>query len=108
MANIKILEVVSATGNVEGTPFNLDGAKKTIHIQATSYGTNGKIVLKESPNVDGAAFVTVRDPNTVSGLAEYSADTQLVLDRLPAGWKIRADIEISSGTMTNALVVMGG
>lgn len=105
MANIKILEEASVTANLEGTPFNMNGSIKTISIQADSYGTNGKIILKASPNVDGAVFQTLEDG---SGLAEYSANKQVVLDKLPAGWQIRADITISSGTMTNALVVMGG
>jgi len=109
MANTTLLDVASqGTPGVDGTPVLMDGSYKTIHIQATSYGTDGKIVLKESPNVDGAVFVTMRDPNTTSGLAEYSANDSPVLDRLPAGWLIRADLEITTGTATAVLVIMGG
>jgi len=109
MANIKLLEVASqGTPGVSGTPVIMDGSYKTIHVQATDYGTDGKIVLKESPNVDGAVFTTMRDKNSVSGLAEYSTDDQVTFDRLPQGWFIRADIVITTGTMTGALVVMGG
>lgn len=82
----------------------MDGGKTTISLQADGYGTNGKFVLKGNANVTGA---DAGDSDYIT-ISEYTANTILEMDRLPAGWKVRVDVEISSGTMTNALAVMGG
>lgn len=105
---VELLRVASSASGVQGTPANMDGGPVNIAIKATSFGTDGKVVLKASPNYDGSfPFITLEDKNTLSGLAEYSANTASVrLDSLPAGWQIRADLEISSGTATVLLVVM--
>lgn len=109
MSNRVILDVASqGSPGVEGTPVNMSGGKVTAHIQADSYGTDGKIVLKASANTDNTDFITLEDPLTASGLAEYSANTSKVIDFLPTGWLLRADLVIGTGTFTNALVVVGG
>ena len=105
MAVQTILEVASATSNEQGTEINLDGDSLNLDIQADSYGTNGKIVVKAKANVPGAVFKTLDDPATVSGLAEYAANTIKYIDRLKAGMILRVDLEISSGTAINVKVV---
>ena len=105
MANIPLLDVVSATTDETGTATTMDGGRAVLHISATSYGTNGKVVVKASS--DGVNFTTLADPATTSGLAEYSADIIFNLDKLAQGWSIRADLIISTGTATVVKVVMG-
>jgi hypothetical protein len=105
MSNILLLTVASSAASVEGDPKNMDGGRTVISITAASYGADGKIVIKGS--ADGTIFTTQRDPGTPSGLAEYSEDIQFNVDKLPQGWQIRADLEISSGTATDVKVIMG-
>jgi hypothetical protein len=109
MSNQVLLNVASqGSPGVEGTPINLDGSHQAIHIQADSFGTDGKVVLKVSPNYNAnSAFVTMEDQNTISGLAEYSSNSVVTVRDLPAGWQIRADLVITTGTFTNAVVIMG-
>lgn len=104
MANVILMEKAAITSNTPGTAVNLDGSKKTISLQADGYGTGGKFVLKGNANVTGT---DAGDSDYIT-ISEYTANTILEMDRLPAGWKVRVDVEISSGTMTNALAVMGG
>lgn len=105
MSNIPLLTVPSSAAPVEGTPKNMDGGRAVISITATSYGTDGKIVIKAS--ADGTIFTTLKDPGTASGLAEYSENIAFNVDKLAQGWQIRADLEISSGTATAVEVIMG-
>lgn len=107
MSNEILLNVSSATSNQTGTVQNSNGAKITVSIQADSYGGDGQVVLRANANVTGSSFNTLPDTNTSSGLAEYSDNTFVVIDRLPQGWSLRADLEISSGTATNVLVAAG-
>ena len=106
MSNIPILEVASSGSSVNGAATSMLGAGVAIEVQADSYGTNGKVVLKARSAYDGSVFKTLTDPNTVSGLAEYSADAVVYLDRLGQGWEIRADLVITTGTATNVLAIM--
>ena len=105
MANKILLEVASSAAGVQGDAQGTKGDNFPIQISATSYGTDGKIVIKGS--ADGSVYTTLSDPNTASGLAEYDADTIIKVDRLAQSWKIRADLEISAGTATGVKVVMG-
>lgn len=110
MANIELLNLVSqGSPGANGDPVNMNGGEVSIDIQASSYGTDGKVVLKARANYSAASvFKTLEDPNSISGLAEYSANTASVRVRLPAGWQIRADLVITTGTATNVIVYMGG
>ena len=106
MSNILILEAASqGTPGKTGDPIDMDGSRSVLHIFATSYGTDGKIVIKASS--DGSTFTTLEDPATTSGLAEYSADTIFNLDKIPQGWTLRADLEITTGTATGLKVYLG-
>jgi hypothetical protein len=105
MANIKLIDALTSGSTVVGTPETSDGNRTTIHIFATSYGTDGKVVLKASS--DGVNFTTLEDPATTSGLAEYSANIIFNMDKPAQGWSIRADLEITSGTATAVNVIMG-
>ena len=108
MSNDILLDVSSqGSPGVQGIPVLLTGGKRSVTIQAVSYGGDGKIVLKGSSNVDGSLFLTLSDSGTASGLAEYSSDSVVVIDFLPSGWLLRADLEISSGTASDVLVVLG-
>jgi hypothetical protein len=108
MSNQVLLNVASqGSPGVEGTPVVLDGSRKAVHIQADSFGTDGKVVIKVSPNYDeNSVFVTLEDANTISGLAEYTSNSVITVNGLPAGWKIRADLVITTGSFTNAVVLM--
>jgi hypothetical protein len=108
MSNTTLLSVASqGTPGVNGTAANMNGSEVSIDVQADSYGTDGKVVLKARANSTGSVFKTLEDTNTISGLAEYSANTASIRLMLPAGWQIRADLVISTGTATNVLVIMG-
>lgn len=105
MANKKLIDNLTSGSTVLGTPVTMDGGRAVISITATSYGADGKVVLKAS--ADGTIFTTLEDATTSSGLAEYSANILFNLDKLAQGWKIRADLEITSGTATDVTVIMG-
>ena len=109
MSNTVLLNIASqGTPGADGTPVNMNGSEVSIDIQADSYGTDGKVVLKAKSNYGASsAFKTLEDTNTISGLAEYSANTASIRLMLPAGWQIRADLVITTGTATNVLAVMG-
>ena len=108
MSNTVLLSITSqGTPGADGTPVNLNGSEVSIDIQADSYGTDGKVVLKARSNSAASVFKTLEDTNTISGLAEYSANTASIRLMLPAGWQIRADLVITTGTATNVLAVMG-
>jgi len=109
MSNTELLSVASqGSPGVEGTPVNMNGSEVSIDIQASSFGGDGKVVLKARANYGAAnAFKTLEDVNTISGLAEYSSNTAGVRVSLPAGWQIRADLVITSGTATLVSVYMG-
>jgi hypothetical protein len=109
MSNIVLLQTASqGTPGVNGTAVNMEGGPVSIDIQADSYGTDGKVVLKAKANYNASsAFKTLEDPNTISGLAEYSANTASVRISLPSGWQLRADLVITTGTATNLIVIMG-
>lgn len=109
MSNQVLLNVASqGTPGIEGTPVTLDGSHKAVHFQADSYGTDGKIVIKVSPNYnENSVFVTLEDANTITGLAEYASNSVISITHLPAGWQIRADLVITTGSFTNAVVIMG-
>ncbi len=107
MANVKLIDNLTSNSPVEGTPADMDGGRVVIYISADDYGTDGKVVIKTSAE-NGLAFVTLTDPTTSSGLAEYSDDIVFNLDKLAQSWLIRADFEgITSGTSTNLNVIMG-
>jgi hypothetical protein len=109
MSNTELLSVASQ-GNpgVNGTAVNMNGSEVSIDIQASSFGGDGKVVLKARSNYGAAnLFKTLEDANTISGLAEYTANTAGIRVSLPAGWQIRADLVITSGTATNVIVIMG-
>ena len=105
MANKKLIDNLTSDSTVLGTPVTMDGGRVVISITATSYGGDGKVVLKGS--ADGTIFTTLEDFATPSGLAEYSTDIFFNLDKLAQGWKIRADLVIASGTATDVTVIMG-
>jgi hypothetical protein len=105
MSQEVLLNVVSATSDVTGDAFNSDGSSFNIHIQADSYGTNGKVLLQGKANDTDMDFVTLQDPLSLSGLAEYAANTIVYIDRLTAGMQYRAKLEVSTGTVTNLRVV---
>ena len=104
MSNEILLDVASATTDETGAAFNLDGSNFNIHIQADSYGTNGKVRLLGRAKSSGMNFVVLQDPETPTGLAEYTDDRIVLIDRLTASMEIRADFIISSGTATNVKV----
>ena len=107
MSNILLLDAASqGSPGKTGNPKNMNGGRTVIHIFATSYGTDGKVVLKASS--DGTNFTTLEDPATSSGLAEYSSDIIFNIDKLAQGWSIRADLVITTGTATGLKVYMGG
>ena len=105
MSNIKLVDIASTAVDVEGTAENMDGGAAVVSITATSYGTDGKVVLKAS--ADGVIFTTLEDAATTSGLAEYSEDIIFNLDRIAQGWQFRVDFEITTGTATDVKVFLG-
>ena len=105
MSNIFLIRNLTSAAPVVGTPEIMDGGATVLSIKATSYGADGKIVIKAS--ADGTNFTTLEDAGTGSGLAEYSADIVFNLDKLAQGWSIRTDLEITSGTATAINVIMG-
>ena len=105
MANIRLIDNLTSAAPVVGTPQTMDGGATVISIKATSFGTDGKIVIQASP--DGVNFTTLEDPGTASGLAEYSADIMFNVDKLAQAWSIRVDLEITSGIATGVTVIMG-
>lgn len=105
MANIELLNVASSTIIVNGDPVKMDGGQSSISISATSYGGDGIVTLLVS--ADGIKFTNLPDASTGNGLAQYSADTIININRLPMGWSIKANLVVTSGTVTSLVVIMG-
>ncbi len=104
MANQVLANISSTAITVEGTPLQVDGGKSVVSISATSYGVDGQVVLKGSP--DGSVYTTLTDSDSPTCRSEYRGDSIVVVDKLGQGWFIRADFEITDGTGTGILVTL--
>lgn len=78
--------------DTDGPPIKGDGAAKTLHVWATSFG-GGNVEIQGSPN-NGTTW----DALTIGGNpAQYNANTIQKVDKIGQGQSIRAILQGSTG-----------
>lgn len=105
MANVKSLNIGSSGINVTGVAIPTVGRTVTVHIQASTYGTDGTVDILVSAGT-ASDFVILDDPLTSSGKASYSENTVRIIEGLPASWLVRCDLIAGSTNATSLVAIV--